>query len=98
MNRDAIHQISHQEVKRKKRASEKKIIHGMQLDAARRGQQEERKEEKQQRNRGKIADAPRERPRLQLLWQRNAHMVAGHQILIAPHEIPSVLLADLPRG
>src|ERR1700677_1223739 len=97
MNRDAIHQISHQEVKRKKRAGQKKIIHGMQLDAARRSQQEKRKEEKQQRNRREITDAPRERPRLQFLWQRNAHMVAGHQILEVPRQVPSVLLAHLLR-
>src|SRR5580704_1217332 len=97
MNRDAIHQISHQEVKRKKRASQKKIIHWMQLDPARCSQQEEREEEKQQRNGGKITDASRERPRLQFLWQGNAHVIAGNKVLVAPHQVPSVLLADLLR-
>src|SRR5580700_7117599 len=92
MNRDAIHEISHQKVKRKKRAGQKKIIHRMQLDPARRSQQEQHKEEEQQRNRREITDAARERPWLQLLWQRNTHVVAGNQVFVVPHQVPSVLL------
>jgi hypothetical protein len=43
-----IDEVSHEEVKRKERGSEEKVVHGMKIDAAHRGDDEHEEKEEQE--------------------------------------------------
>src|SRR5579864_8142940 len=89
MNRDVIYQVGHQQVKRKKGACKKEIIHGMQVDAANRRQNKQHEKEKQQRYGSEGADSPRQRTGLQLLRKRESDFVARYQVLVTPDQLRS---------
>src|SRR5260370_9684356 len=61
MNRNMIRQIRQQQMKRKERAGQEKIVHRVQIVAAQRGQDEYQKEKEEQRRGPEIADPPRQR-------------------------------------
>src|SRR6202041_3155381 len=82
-----VHQVSHQQMKRKEAACEKEVVHRMQIDAANRGENEQYEKEKQQRYRGESADSACERSRLQFLRKRDPYFVAGYQILVTPNQL-----------
>src|SRR5258706_5959364 len=67
VDRNHIDQVRKQEVKGKKPAGEKEIIHWMKLDAAQRRDDEHQEEEKQQRYRREVTDSSRQRTGLKLL-------------------------------
>src|SRR5246127_5171794 len=97
MNRDVIHQVGHQQMKREKGACEKEIIHGMQVDAANRRQNKQHEKEKQQRYRSEGADSARQRAGLQFLRQRESDFVTRYQVLVTPDQLRAATALVLLR-
>src|SRR6202171_6297147 len=85
-----IRQISQQQMKCKERACQEKIVHGVQIVAAQRGENEYQKEKEEQRDGAEIADPSRQRTGLQLLRHLQCDVEPGHQILIIPLQLPAV--------
>src|SRR5262249_23433161 len=62
----------------------------MQIDAANRAQDEHHEEKEEQRYRRKEADLACQRPGLQLLRHFHPDLKAGDQVLVIPHQLPSI--------
>src|SRR5260370_16507555 len=89
MNRNMIRQIRQQQMKRKERAGQEKIVHRVQIVAAQHGQDEYQKEKKEQRAEPEIANPSPHRPPLQLLRHLQGDVESGNQILIIPLQLPA---------
>src|SRR5262249_31797244 len=90
MNRNVVHQIRQQQVKRKKGRRQEEIIHRVQINVSQRRDDEHQEEKEEQRTRRKVADLSRQRSGLQLLWHGHANLESRNQIRIAPGHIPAV--------
>ena len=77
-------------MKRKKRRSQKEIVHRMQIDLPQRGQNKNQEEKEKQRYRRKIRNLSRQRPGLQLLRHLQRNIKSAHQVLVIPLQIPSL--------
>src|SRR5260370_12487634 len=90
MNRNMIRQIRQQQMKRKERACQEKLVTRVQSVGEQRGQDEYQKEKEEQRYGPEVADPSRQRARLQLLRHLQGDVESGHQILIIPLQLPAV--------
>src|SRR5437667_5586223 len=90
MDRNVVRQVRQQQMERKERARQEKIVHRVQIVAAQRGQYEHQEEKEEQRHGSEIADSPRQWAGLQLLRHLQRDVESGHQILVIPLQLPAV--------
>src|SRR5260370_4766755 len=97
MDRNMIRQVRQQQVKRKERARQEKIVHRVQIVPAQRGQDEYQEEKEEQRHRSEVADSSRQRAGLQLLRQSQFNVKSRTHSLIIPFQLPAVWRLPLFR-
>src|SRR5262249_2385493 len=90
--------VGQQQVKGEKRARQKEVIHGVQVDSAQRGQDEDQKEKEKQRHWRKVRNAACERPRLQLLRHLKRKFESRDQVLLVQFDLPALAGVRLLRG
>src|SRR5713101_579785 len=73
-----------------KRACQKKVVHGMELDSAHRGDDEHQEKEEKQRDRRGVTDFTRERPGLKLVGHGHPNLKSGDQVGVSPSQVPAV--------
>jgi hypothetical protein len=86
VNRNVVHQVRQQQVKREERACEEEVVDRVQFDIAHGGEDEHYEKEQQQRDRCEIADPAGERAGLQLLGHGHAYLKSGDEVEIAPRQ------------
>ena len=79
-------------MKREERCREKEVIHGMHLNAPHGGNDQHQKEKEEQGHGGKETDTASQRTRLKFFRHGHGDLIAGHQILVIPIQIPAVRL------
>src|ERR1044072_4944256 len=84
-------------MKREEGSGEKKVVHGVQINAAHRGDDYHDEEEKQERHGSEKAYPAREWTGLQLLRHDYGDLISGNQIFVRPVQIPPIPVLVLIR-
>src|ERR1700751_4576612 len=98
MDRDVIHQICQQQVKREERCSQEEVVHGMEIDVTHRGDDEHQKEKEKQRYGRGVADFSCQRSGLQFFRHGHADLKAGDEVRVLPRELPASVSEQLRGG
>ena len=77
-------------MKRKERGCQEEVVHGMQVNAAQRSNDEHQEEKEEQRDGSEVADLSCQWPRLQLLRHSHTDLESRNQVRVAPGQVPAV--------